>query len=1099
MCKPKRRKIPARIPSSVAIAVAACFAGSLALANPTNPTVVHGTATFQQAGNILNITNSANAIINWGSFSISVGELTRFIQPSALSAVLNRVTGQDPSVILGALQSNGRVFLINPNGIVFGAGAQVDVAGLVASTLKLSNEDFLNNRLRFTDGIGAGSVVNQGQITGGSVYLVGNAVTNNGLITSPNGEVVLAAGNSVELVNPGTPNLRVEITAPENEARNLGTISAEAGRIGIYAGLIKQSGAINADSAVAEGGRIMLKASKGVTLEATSNISARGTDGGRIEVLADLQTGTTSVAGTLDVSANGSGVGRGGFVETSAGNVQIGESTRVHSKGSNDGANGLWLIDPVDFTISSGGAGQTSSGIGADTLMSNLNNPYGGDITIATALGVGLGDITVAAPVSWSGTSSLTLLAHNDVKVDNSISNAGTGTVNLVAGWTGADPVFWTVTPGTGDVLINAPVSSGGNILITAGRDITVNQNLSANAAALGMGVSISLDAGRHITVTGATVFAAGGASAAYGGGTGTVSLLAANDLTVTNSSIEVRGGDVSDTTLTYEGGSAYLYLESTSGTTKLSASDVMSIGGSATSGSASGGFAWTRLRGASVEVENASFVRAEGGAGGGTGSGDAIVTLVSELGGTTISNAFVSAMGGENMPGLSRGYADVEINSNGAPLSVSSSTISAVGGSYAQVTLYGNGGITLNSSTVSAIAPTGADGSDGYIGISSNAAIDFGSSTVSAVGIAQAEGGEGCCNSTGVSILSGGGDITLGQVTSSDWVRVSTPGAIIDGNVGLNIGALQASLAGTDGIGSVTNPLETQVAALDVYASYGGIGIINSGDLALGGTSLCCTNGLSSGSGNVAIGATGNLIVVDGAEGVSAWGGNLLLAANGNIGIYSGVYAAGRLDLQAGGSISIGDTSAFSQASAIGSNGVNAVAGGSLTLNPNVNMTPSELKSFGGNTVVTTGGDVVVNYSRIIGDPDVIMTPGGTVQINGVSGNPGSIDAVSPTSIYLTFPNGLSGGFIINGVSGVVYDSATLTGFTAGGQPVVPGVNFVTTYLGSGSTSTSITVPTQNLIVAANSSTKPPDPEKDKDVFEEIKDEKRKDAPVCR
>jgi filamentous hemagglutinin family protein len=147
-------------PTAAALAVAACFSGPV-LANPTNPTVVHGTATFATAGNILNITNSHNAIINWGSFSIGINELTRFIQPSALSAVLNRVTGQDPSAILGALQSNGRVFLLNPNGIVFGAGAQINVAGLVASTLNLSNDDFLNNRMRFTDGAGAGSVVNQ--------------------------------------------------------------------------------------------------------------------------------------------------------------------------------------------------------------------------------------------------------------------------------------------------------------------------------------------------------------------------------------------------------------------------------------------------------------------------------------------------------------------------------------------------------------------------------------------------------------------------------------------------------------------------------------------------------------------------------------------------------------------------------------------------------------------------------------------------------------------------------------------------------------------------------------------------------------------------
>ena len=262
---------------TAAVAVAACFSTTgIAIANPTAPTVVHGTATMSQAGGILNITNSHNAIINWGSFSIGVNELTRFIQPSALSAVLNRVVGSDPSAILGSLQSNGRVFLINPNGIMFGSGAQINVAGLVASTLNISNDDFLNNRMRFTDGALAGSVVNQGNITGGSVYLIGNAVANKGLITSPNGEVVLAAGNSVELVSPGTPNLRVEVVAPANEARNLGTISAEAGRIGIYAGLVKQGGTINADSAVAEGGRIMLKSTRSTVIEAGSVTTARG-------------------------------------------------------------------------------------------------------------------------------------------------------------------------------------------------------------------------------------------------------------------------------------------------------------------------------------------------------------------------------------------------------------------------------------------------------------------------------------------------------------------------------------------------------------------------------------------------------------------------------------------------------------------------------------------------------------------------------------------------------------------------------------------------------------------------------------------------------
>ena len=187
---------------------------------------------------------------------------------------------------------------------MFGAGSQINVGGLVASTLNLSNEDFLAGRMRFTGSSLANSgnsLINSGNITttgGGNVYMIGSAVTNNGIITSPKGEVILAAGNSVELVNPGTPDLRVEIVAPDNQALNLGTIAAESGRIGIYAGLINQSGNINANSVVVgENGQITLKATKNATLEAGSSTTANGPSGGAITV----QSGdTTMVSGTVE-------------------------------------------------------------------------------------------------------------------------------------------------------------------------------------------------------------------------------------------------------------------------------------------------------------------------------------------------------------------------------------------------------------------------------------------------------------------------------------------------------------------------------------------------------------------------------------------------------------------------------------------------------------------------------------------------------------------------------------------------------------------------------------------------------------------------------
>src|SRR6201994_2900139 len=147
-----------------------------AWANPLDGIVVSGRATFNNNGNVLTIVNAPGTIINWGSFNIAGNETTRFVQQDSSSAVLNRIMGQDPSVILGTLQSNGHVFLVNPNGVVFGAGARVDVNGLIASSLDISNDDFRAGRLNFTAGSSnPGAVRNDGAITtpsGGRVYLI---------------------------------------------------------------------------------------------------------------------------------------------------------------------------------------------------------------------------------------------------------------------------------------------------------------------------------------------------------------------------------------------------------------------------------------------------------------------------------------------------------------------------------------------------------------------------------------------------------------------------------------------------------------------------------------------------------------------------------------------------------------------------------------------------------------------------------------------------------------------------------------------------------------------------------------------------------------
>ena len=146
---------------------------------PSEYEVVSGDVTVTQVGNdTVHITASDNAVINFTSFNIGAGETVQFFQPGIDASVLNRVTGGSQSQILGNLFANGRVFLVNQSGIYFGANANVNVGSLIASTLDITNEDFLSGNYRFTQGNGIGMIINDGQLSaseGGLVALMSPA------------------------------------------------------------------------------------------------------------------------------------------------------------------------------------------------------------------------------------------------------------------------------------------------------------------------------------------------------------------------------------------------------------------------------------------------------------------------------------------------------------------------------------------------------------------------------------------------------------------------------------------------------------------------------------------------------------------------------------------------------------------------------------------------------------------------------------------------------------------------------------------------------------------------------------------------------------
>ncbi|HEX2544843.1 MAG TPA: filamentous hemagglutinin N-terminal domain-containing protein, partial [Ramlibacter sp.] len=389
-------------------------------AAPTGGVVAAGSASIAATGAQTTITQgSASAVINWQGFSVGAGEAVRFVQPGSSSVTLNRVLGGDASAIHGRLSANGKVFLVNPAGVLFGPGASVNVGGLVASTLNISDADFMAGRHSFSGGSRA-AVINQGSITaadGGYVALLGAHVANEGSISARLGSVALAAGEAIRLdvLGDNLLHVTVERAAVDALARNGGVIQADGGQVllttqaagSLLSGAVNNTGVIQAQ-----------------TLDVRS---------GTIRLMGGMAAGTVDVAGTLDASApNG---GQGGFIETSAARVRVHDGAKVTTAAAL-GKTGEWLIDPEDFTIGSA-AGDNISGPTLSALL--VTN----SVIITTAAGpndttagappvtrlnsgpVGNGDIFVNEAVSWTAapsTTTLTLNASRDVVINRAIT-----------------------------------------------------------------------------------------------------------------------------------------------------------------------------------------------------------------------------------------------------------------------------------------------------------------------------------------------------------------------------------------------------------------------------------------------------------------------------------------------------------------------------------------------------------------------------------------------------------------------------------------------------------------------------------------------------
>ncbi|WP_306607114.1 filamentous hemagglutinin N-terminal domain-containing protein, partial [Azonexus sp.] len=581
-----------------------------AFALPNGAQVVAGSAAITQNGNTLNIANTPGAIINWANFSVGALEAVRFQQQSALSSVLNRVTGSEASAIHGAMTSNGRVWLINPNGILFGQGARIDIPGFVASTLNVSNADFLAGRMNFSAGGVAGNIRNEGTLSNagaGNIYLIAPDIANTGIINAPNGEVLLAAGRQVSLVDNAHPDVQIVVSAPDDQAINLGQIVAQNGRVSLFGALLKQKGTVSADSvAVDAAGRIVFKGRQ-VTLEEGSNTNARGTqaNGGSISV---ESTGDTRILGTLDASSTEA---KGGTIRALGERVAVTGNAVLDASGNTDGGRILVGGDFQGKNPDVQNAQTTLLGKNA-TLKANAgNNGDGGTIIVwgdgtTRAYGniearggkqSGNGGFVEVSGKKWldfqakvdtsagNGKRGTLLLDPDELVIGNVADKDGDGTPDEVG-----DDVTTDITAGelpstipsyikastlaallgstdvslaaTNSITVSSPINKTGatdsTLTLTgtsAASTIAINANIgstnsklglnaSANTITVGDGVSINSNGG-NIDLMGDTSLALGNTVAAsLNSGTGNITL-DSNEILLQSGSTLATGGNL--------------------------------------------------------------------------------------------------------------------------------------------------------------------------------------------------------------------------------------------------------------------------------------------------------------------------------------------------------------------------------------------------------------------------------------------------------------------------------------------------------------------------------------------------------------------------
>jgi filamentous hemagglutinin family protein len=993
--------------SAIASAVVAVLCSAPALAAPpslpTDGAIIGGTGTITQNGTTLTINQASDKLTaTWKGFDIGTGYGVVFNQPGRSSVALNRVTGTEASRIYGSLTANGHVFLVNPNGVLFAPGAQVNVGGLAASTLGISDEDFAAGRYRFTQGTGAGSVVNEGQITAGSVVLIGPKIANSGTIRTPGGRTTFAAGDQVTVsMLDGLLSATVDASVANAEIRNSGRILADGGRVDLIAGradtvlnsLINVDGVIQARTLREDGGRIFLDGGAGGAVTVSGKLDASAPDaarGGEVRVLGDQVTlasgahvdvsgqrsgGTALIGGDFQgknaavlnasrttveegatIQADGAEQGgrvivwadgttryAGSILARGKGFAEVSGKGTLQFTGAVDTGGGTLLLDPTNITIQAtdGDGVNILSGAQLATLLAGSDVVLNADNEIAWLLGVTLDYNSV-------GTRSLTLQAGNIINFRGTITDSVAGgdrlNVTFNANRNNGSSGFIAINNGTiqtngGDIVLHG--GSGALTPLPAFTDPGYEAALRASAA-------------RNVTVNGSTLDAAGG-------------------------NIVMRG--VGQDGGTSVGVGLFQSTVQTSGAGTIAMDGIGGVGSGTNRGlqllnstiSAVDGSITLQGQGAGTNVENTG-VRVNGTTIRATGSGNLLVNAVGGTGGNfndgivlDMTSTMSVANGNMTVTGTGRGTG---FGSDGIELANTS-----------RIEATGTGSVTLNGTSTA----TGANTNRGVVvWIGSNARTTSGTLTLQGASSDPAKG-------AAISLES----VTIGGASQTGAITLQTAGSVLVSGSTIDTGGALAITGGT-------------------YTTAGA-STLKSNTLAFGNTNAIA------GDGTLTFNQTANTTlanVIGGTIGVVKAGANTLTLTGTNT--YTGATAINGGTLQIGGSGSLGSGT---YAGAITNNGtLQYSSSANQTFSGGISGTGGLIKDTTASTLTLSG--INTNYTGATTVTAGRLTLRNVVGTDGASGYRSATTVNAGTTLELA---GNTNAEHTSGFSLALNDGATL------------------------------------------------------------------------